>query len=155
MKLKYLLIAVLAGAALVGCNREAGTPDDQQGDKNYMGFTISMPAVTKAATTGTTGSFVYGHEKENQINSIYFYFYNDGRYVSSGFGDMKENFRDVEPGSVPPVEEILHDGTTAKEGVVILESTMTEPNQVLCIINSKNPGFYKSKSYFRSTLLDM
>ena len=145
MKLKYLLIAVLAGAALVGCNREAGTPDDQQGDKNYMGFTISMPAVTKAATTGTTGSFVYGHEKENQINSIYFYFYNDGRYVSSGFGDMKNNFTDV-PGSEPPVEEILHDGTTAKEGVVILESTMTEPNQVLCIINSKNPGFYKNKS---------
>ena len=153
MNLKYLFLAVIAGAALVGCSKEqdkSAAEPASNGPSNYMGFTISMPSVTKAQTTGGTGNFVYGHEKENQIKSIHFFFYNDGRYVSSGFGDMKDDFKEdaKDPAVTPhdPVEEIRHDGTSAKEGVVILESTMTEPNQVLCVINSQNPGFYKNKS---------
>ncbi len=154
MKMKYLhrlLFAAAAAVALVSCNKEQDKSADgleTDGPKNYMGFTISMPsAATKATGTGETGKFVYGDEKENQIKTIHFFFYNNGRYVSSGYGDMKTNFTDEEQQTAGgSIEEILHDGTTAKEGVVILESTMTEPNQVLCVINSRNSDFYKNKS---------
>ena len=147
MKIKHLFIAILAVAALVSCNREELT-GSSDGDKNYMGFSISMPGATKAtkaANTGNTGDFVYGEQQENEIKTIHFFFYNDGRYVSSGFGDMKDNFT-VNDGTENPIEKILDDGTAAHQGVVILESSMTEPNQVLCVINSRNPGFYKNKS---------
>lgn len=147
MNYKHLLIAILAGAALVGCNKEAGkdvTGTEQEGER-YMGFTISMPsAVTKAEGTGATGSYEVGKDYENAIKSIHFFFYKDGAYVSMGYGDMKDDFTAV--GSTGNTEEILHDGTAAKEGVVVLESTMTEPNQVLCVINSRNYNWYKNKS---------
>lgn len=151
MNYKHLLIAILAGAALVGCNKEAGKDvigTEQEGER-YMGFTISMPsAVTKAEGTGATGSYVVGEDYENDIKSIHFFFYKDGAYVSWGYGDVVNDFPDPSgrEASTGNVEEILHDGTAAKEGVVVLESTMTEPNQVLCVINSRNAGWYKNKS---------
>lgn len=149
MKFRYLLIAALAGLALVGCNKEVGNDvigPDQEGER-YMGFTISMPsAVTKAEGTGTIGSYEVGKDYENAIKSIHFFFYKDGAYVSRGYGDMKDKDEFNSEGSTGNTEEILHDGTAAKEGVVVLESTMTEPNQVLCVINSRNAGWYKNKS---------
>lgn len=150
MNYKHLLIAILAGAALVGCNKEKSAPDviSNDGEKNYMGFTISMPAATKAPTTSGTGSFEYGHENENKINTIHFFFYKDGAYVSEGYGNMGGQFTSEVNTNIPTenVEEFEHDGTTAKEGVVILNATMTEPNQVLCIINSRNAAYYKGKN---------
>ena len=148
MKFRYLLIAALAGLALVGCNKEDGGENngsEQIDNARYMGFTISMPsAVTKAAGTGDTGSYVVGEDYENAIKSIHFFFYKDGAYVSMGYGEIKDEF--TPEGSTGNTEEILHDGTAAKEGVVVLESTMTEPNQVLCVINSRDTGWYKNKS---------
>lgn len=145
-----MLFAAAAAVALVSCNKEQDKSADgleTDGPKNYMGFTISMPSAgTKAAGTGGTGNFVYGAEEENQIKTIHFFFYNNGRYVSSGYGDMKNNFTEEGQPAGGSIEEIWHDGTAAKEGVVVLESTMTEPNQVLCVINSRNSGFYKNKS---------
>lgn len=151
MKFKYLFIAVLAGAALVGCNKEKGGPDngsDQIKDAKYMGFTISVPTATKAEGTGDTGSYEVGADYENWINTIHFLFYKDGAYVSWGYGNLKNDF--VIPNTSPEastgnVEEILHDGTTLKKGVVILESTMAMPNQALCVINTRNIDFYRNK----------
>ena len=150
MKLKYLFIAAIAGVSLVGCQREAGlTPEDQleqNGEANYMGFSISMPAATKGPTSSADG-FEYGTDEENEIKTIHFFFYKDGAYVSSGFGDVSGDFT-VNPSTTTPainVEETLDDNGTA-QGVVVLESTMTEPNQVLCVINSYDPTFYKNKS---------
>lgn len=91
MKFRYLLIAALAGLALVGCNKEEGGENngsEQIDNARYMGFTISMPsAVTKAAGTGDTGSYVVGEDYENAIKTIHFYFYRKGAYVS--WGDRK------------------------------------------------------------------
>lgn|GEM_PF-2172922 len=150
MKIKYLLIAVLAGAALVGCNREPGVEDlKENGKHSYMGFTISTPPATKAENTGATGTFLEGKDFENWINTIYFFFYKDGAYVSYGYGEVGKEFT-PEDATGPTVddgeiEEHLHDGTTEKNGVVVMESTMTMPNQVLCVINSRNPDFYRNK----------
>lgn len=149
MKFKYLLIAVLAGAALVGCNKEAGSDSNElkpSGESNYMGFTISMPAATKAAGTGSTGTYVVGEDYENAIKTLHFFFYRNGAYVSWGYGDVTGRFTNETAGAADAnVEESRH-GTTAAKGVVVLESTMAMPDQVLCVVNSRNAGWYRNKS---------
>lgn len=150
MKFRYLLIAALAGLALVGCNKENGDPNTevtQIGEKEFMAFSISMPAATKGATAGDPGTYEVGADYENWINTIHFFFYKDGTYVSWGYGDMSSKF--VNPNSpeasTGDVEEILHDGTTAKEGIVVLQSTLVKPNQVLCVINSRGYEWYRNR----------
>ena len=92
MKFKYLLIAVLAGAALVGCNKEKGGANDgteEIKDARYMGFTISMPdATTKAAGTTGLNTYQVGEAYENAIKTLHFFFYRDGAYISWGYGDI-------------------------------------------------------------------
>lgn len=144
MKFKYLLIAVLAGAALVGCNKEAGkdvTGTEQDGEKRYMGFTITTPPATKAENTDPIGNFQKAEDFENLVQSIYFFFYKDGAYISWGYGEVGKKFTAQD--NTTEIEEILHDGSGS--GVVVMESTMTMPNQVLCVINSRNPNFYRNK----------
>ena len=150
MKMKYLhrlLFAAAAAVALVSCNKEQDKSADgleTDGPKNYMGFTISMPSAgTKAAGTDNAG-YVVGEAYENAIKTIHFYFYRNGAYVSWGYGDMKGKFTEKEQTS-GEYEEIL-ENTNPAQGVVVLESTMTIPNQVLCVINSRNPGWYRNKS---------
>ena len=148
MKFRYLLIAALAGLALVGCNKEEGGENngsEQIDNARYMGFTISMPsAVTKAADTGDTGSYVVGEDYENAIKTIHFYFYRKGAYVSWGYGDVANKFKPN--ASTGDVEEKLDNISEAGKGVVVLESTMAIPDQVLCVINSRNPQWYRNKS---------
>ncbi len=166
MKFKYLLIAVLAGAALVGCNKEKGGANDgteEIKDARYMGFTISMPdATTKAGAvgnpgdpdykpaTGGPGGYVVGEDYENAIKTLHFFFYRDGAYISWGYGDMANSFNSQTAGAAGSnVEETHPDpyGTSGEyTGVVVLESTMAMPNQVLCVVNSRNPGWYRNKT---------
>ena len=153
MKFRYLLIAALAGLALVGCNKEVGNDvigPDQEGER-YMGFTISMPsAVTKAATTGGLGTYQVGEAYENAIKTLHFFFYRDGAYVSWGYGDMASQFNSETAGAAGSnVEETRPApyGTGVEyTGVVVLESTMAMPNQVLCVVNSRNPNWYRNKT---------
>ena len=155
MKTKYLLIAALAGLALVGCNKEKGSDSNElkpSGESNYMGFTIAMPSATKADPD--PGTFESGKDYENAIKSIHFFFYKHGAYVSYGYGDVVSRFTDANatnPVSGGNVEEIRDGGEdvsnpTIRKGVVVLESTMAMPDQVLCVINSRNAGWYRNKS---------
>ncbi len=164
MKFKYLLIAVLAGAALVGCNKEKGGANDgteEIKDARYMGFTISMPdATTKAGAegnpgdpdykpaTGAPGDYVVGEDYENAIKTLHFFFYRDGAYVSWGYGDMANSFNSETAGAAGSNVEETRPAPygTGYTGVVVLESTMAMPNQVLCVVNSKNPNWYRNKT---------
>ena len=147
MKFKYLLIAVLAGAALVGCNKEKegeNNGSEQIDNARYMGFTISMPSATKAENTGGTDTYQVGADYENAIKTIHFYFYRKGAYVSWGYGDVAKQFK---PNTgTGDVEEKLDNISEAGKGVVVLESTMAIPDQVLCVINSRKPDWYRNKS---------
>ena len=154
MKFRYLLIAGLAGLALVGCNKEEGGENggtEQIDNARYMGFTISMPsAVTKAATTGGLGTYQVGEAYENAIKTLHFFFYRDGAYVSWGYGDMAPQFDSETAGAAGSnVEETRpapYGTGGAYTGVVVLESTMAMPNQVLCVVNSRNPNWYRNKT---------
>ena len=139
MKLKYLFIAVVAGLALVGCNKEIGKENGMEGDR-YMGFQISMASSTKATTDG---GYEYGTDAENGIKSVYFFFYKDGAYLSYGKGEVAPSFV-PEAGTTPSVEEIWRNADG--KGVVVLESNLhTQPNQLICVINSQNPTFFRNK----------
>ena len=150
MKMKYLhrlLFAAAAAVALVSCNKEQDKSSDgleTDAPKNYMGFTIAMPSATKAENTGGTGTYVVGEDYENAIKTIHFYFYRKGAYVSWGYGDVAKQFK-PNAGS-GNVEEKLDNISEAGKGVVVLESTMAIPDQVLCVINSRNSGWYRNKS---------
>ena len=150
MKMKYLhrlLFAAAAAVALVSCNKEqdkSASELDSDSPKNYMGFTIAMPSATKAETTGGTGTYQVGEDYENAIKTIHFYFYRKGAYVSWGYGDVANQFK-PNAGS-GDVEEKLDNISEAGKGVVVLESTMAIPDQVLCVINSRNSGWYRNKS---------
>ena len=150
MKFKYLLIAVLAGAALVGCNKEKEGENGNSaasGDTKYMAFSITMPQ-TKAATTGAPGSYQAGTTYENQIKSIHFYFYHSGSYVSWGYGDVASKFPDGQSSNPASgaTEEMRFGVDGSASGVVVLESTMIKPDQVLCIINAPNPNIFRAKT---------
>ncbi len=151
MKMRYLhrlLFAAAAAVALVSCNKEqdkSASELDSDSPKNYMGFTIAMPSATKAETTGEAGkSYVVGENYENAIKTIHFYFYRKGAYVSWGYGDVAKQFKPN--ASTGDVEEKLDNISEAGKGVVVLESTMAIPDQVLCVINSRNSGWYRNKS---------
>lgn len=154
MKFKYLLIAVLAGAALVGCNKEKGGANDgteEIKDARYMGFTISMPsATTKAAGTTGLNTYQVGEAYENAIKTLHFFFYRNGAYVSWGYGDMASSFNTETAGATGSNVEETRPAPygTGNEytGVVVLESTMAMPNQVLCVVNSRNPNWYRNKT---------
>jgi hypothetical protein len=156
MKMRYLhrfLFAAAAAVALVSCNKEqdkSASELDSDSPKNYMGFTISMPSATKAETTGGTGTYVVGEDYENAINTIHFYFYRKGAYVSWGYGDVATQFKPN--AGTGDVEEKLDNNSQAGKGVVVLESTMAIPDQVLCVINSRNYQWYRNKSL--ETVLD-
>ncbi len=151
MKMKYLhrlLFAAAAAVALVSCNKEqdkSASELDSDSPKNYMGFTISMPSAgTKAAGTGDAGFFEVGKDYENAIKTIHFYFYRKGAYVSWGYGDVAKQFKPN--AGTGDVEEKLDNISEAGKGVVVLESTMAIPDQVLCVINSRKPDWYRNKS---------
>jgi hypothetical protein len=156
MKMRYLhrlLFAAAAAVALVSCNKEqdkSASELDSDSPKNYMGFTIAMPSATKAATTEGTGTYVVGEDYENAIKTIHFYFYRKGAYVSWGYGDVADKF--TPNASTGDVEEKLDNISEAGKGVVVLESTMAIPDQVLCVVNSRNSQWYRNKSL--ETVLD-
>ncbi|MBO5596551.1 MAG: Mfa1 fimbrilin C-terminal domain-containing protein [Bacteroidales bacterium] len=154
MNYKHLLIAILAGAALVGCNKEKGGTNDgteEIKDARYMGFTISMPsATTKAAGTTGLNTYQVGEAYENAIKTLHFFFYRNGAYVSWGYGNMASQFNSETAGAAGSNVEETRPAPygTGNEytGVVVLESTMAMPNQVLCVVNSRNPNWYRNKT---------
>ena len=146
MKFKYLLIAVLAGAALVGCNKEANVKEaPADGVYKYMGFQINVPAEGATKADGTSsGGYTNGTAAEQGISTLYFYFYKDGAYITYGKGEMRGSFDKQEQTSGSDLEAIWGKGG---KGVVVLESIMNvKPNQVICVANSATPEFFRHKS---------
>ena len=142
MKTNYLLIALLACAALVGCNKE-GDEAPNGNSRHYMGFHISMPEVSTKASGTLSGGYTNGTAAEQAINSIYFYFYKDGAYITYGKGEVATQFSPDPQTTGGNVENIW--GKAGGKGVVVIESSMnTKPNQFLCVINSPKPLFFRN-----------
>ena len=83
MKIKYLLIAALAGVALVGCNKEGGADVNGGKDTNnfYATFNIVAPA-SSSDTKADDGGFAFGAPEEAAVQNIRFIFYRNGSKVA-------------------------------------------------------------------------
>ena len=129
MKTKYLLIATLAGLALVGCNKETGNDTAPvEGEKSYMAFNIVAP---NTMTKGTVGSPEFdGVELESKLDNVFFFFYVNNAFLCEGkVLNTLDGFGFGTAVSDNTVEKV---GSNA---VVVLETNGTKPNGVLCFIN--------------------
>lgn len=129
MKTKYLLIAALAGLALVGCNKEAGKDDGPvEGEKSYMAFNIIAP---NSMTKGSVGSPEFdGIEAESKLDNIFFFFYVNNAFLCEG--KVLTTLDGFQFGSATSGNTVEKSGSKA---VVVLETNGTKPNGVLCFIN--------------------
>lgn len=135
MKIKSLVVGMMACAALVACSNEdlveGGNGDGNQagGAKAYIGIKIADPTsgISRAVTDG---GFDNGSSDENTINNSLFLFYKDGVYAGEG----------VYTGALA-VEGSQPNGTSVEAtttAVVVLNGKQGEkdyPNQVVAFLN--------------------
>lgn len=159
MKFRYLLIAGLAGLALVGCNKEEGVNDGSEGNggNTYVTFNIYAPASDSPATKGAEGTpaFVNGSAEEAAIENIRFIFYRNGSKVAVSATD---NFtpKAYQVGTVAVTDPLNPDPESAfdfqeeatggsvervAQAKVILKSNGAKPNQVLAFLNMEQKDF--------------
>lgn len=131
MKTKYLLIAALAGLALVGCNKEKGTDDNGlvDGQKSYMAFNIVAPNTMTKGSVGSPDEFS-GIEAESKLDNVFFFFYVNNAFLCEG--KVLSSLDGFGFGSIAPGNTVEKQGSNA---VVVLETNGTKPNGVLCFIN--------------------
>ena len=128
MKIKRLLIGMLACSAMVACTNEdvIDNPNDNpvlNGEKGYL-------KVKLVNTSGSTGraadGFEEGSANENEVKTVDFFFYNNGAY----FNTVTETELSW-TNSTGNVEKI------ADAVVVLTGLTSTEyPNSVLTLVNA-------------------
>ena len=153
MKIKYLLIAALAGVALVGCNKEGGADVNDGKDTNnfYATFNIVAPA-SSSDTKADDDGFAFGTAEEAAVQNIRFIFYRNGSKVAisatdnftlSGYtvGHVTGNTND------PESPFAWTDGTAGgsvekiAQAKVILRSNGARPNEVLVFMNMDATDF--------------
>ena len=134
MKLKYLLIAVLAGAALVGCNRDDSDVVND-GVNRYVAFQIVTPAVTKGSE-GSPDKYT-ATLYESELANIRFIFYRNGAYLTTGKTTVVPNDFGF-PNAVTTGQSVERKSSKV---VVVLESTGAYPTHVLCLANFSSSDF--------------
>lgn len=151
MKIKYLLIAVLAGAALVGCNKDGSKNNPaEEGVLGYVSinvFSTTQGAGTKAENPLNPNDFENGDSaaKENDVDNARFIFFRNGANVTTAVaGDF-----DSDSGSDTwnPTGTASSDRAVEKviSKTIILKSAGAKPNQVLTFINLPDDDWEKIK----------
>lgn len=91
MKIKSLLVGIMACAALTACTNEDLVENNANGGNNssakaYIGIKIADPLNGAGSRAATDGGFVNGTKEEHSISNSLFLFYNsDGSYAGEGF----------------------------------------------------------------------
>ncbi len=86
--MKKLIFALCVCAGLCACSSDddlisSTSTSDLDGSVAYL--TVNLKDVGSATRATADGGFVYGTEKEQQVNNAYFYFYDkDGAYMAKG-----------------------------------------------------------------------
>ena len=146
MKIKRLLIGMLACSAMVACTNDdlLETPNDNpvlNGDNAYLAIKVVNGS---ASSRGTSGDFANGSNTENDYSSVDLYFYN-GNLFHSKVSDKQ--FQVTE--SSGNVEEIL--------GATVVLSNLTSkgvPTSVVAVLNGPE-GWDATLIDANSTLQEM
>ena len=136
MKIKSLLIGMLASTAFVACTNDVETVEngaDAKGEKSYLAVNLNYAGVNSRAE-GETTNFVTGSAAENAVNNVSFFFFNAAgeAYVVTGTGSnrLDKGYEEltVNSGNVN-VEEI------SKPILVIEESDQVPPQKIVAVLN--------------------
>ena len=142
MKIKSLLIGMLACSAMVACTNEDPIDNGNENlaaksDKAYLAVKLVDANNTSSRGAGDKANpFHYGTVEENEVNSVEFYFYYDGVYETYS-NDV--NFSWTTNGT-----DVAGDKTIEKySNALVVLSGLSEknqqavlPNGVLCVINA-------------------
>lgn len=136
MKVKYLLLSMLAAFALLSCAKEEGSNDDPiknnpvaEDSESYLSVRISMPG-----DASTRGDEVYedATEDEVQVTEVAFLFFNGDNQVAQPYFTTTSSWSD--------------DGTAANsihkigDAVAVMKNPTTAPDNLIVILN---PGSVK------------
>ena len=142
MKIKSLLIGMLACSAMVACTNEDPIDNGNENqtvksDKAYLAVKLVDANNTSSRGAGDgTNPFHFGAADENAVNSVEFYFYYDGVYETYS-NDV--NFEWTTNGTNTPATNTIEKYSNA---VVVLSGLSEQnqkavlPNGVLCVINA-------------------
>ena len=146
MKIKGLLIGMLACTALVGCTNEdvIDNPNENpvlNGDKGYMQIRLVNADRTISRGEPNTPSFFYGTAEENAVETTQFYFFEeDGKPYNDGNNEVTK-LLSWNPDSDD--EAVADNIESVAEAVVVLEhlKVKTSPKLVVAVLNA--PAKYK------------
>ncbi len=129
MKIKGLLISMLACTALVGCTSDDVVENNEQTlerGKAFMGVRIELPSDGLSSRgSGTTDGGYSNSITEHEIKTIAFVFYTDGVYYGQSFN-----------GAVTDTDQATGNVESIAQTVVALKTQeKTFPNQVVAFAN--------------------
>ena len=136
MKIKSLLIGMLACSALVGCTSE-DVPEVNNGENKFDGekaYLAVKIASTNANSRAESDTYEEGEAKEHHVNDARFYFF-DANYNAFNIGGT--NYKEATPGNtntddMNKAEEIL-------ETVLVIENYQgTLPKYIVAVLNTGN-----------------
>ena len=128
MKTK-LFFAAMAAVAIVGCNKEvAETPAIADGEASFL--TVNLKAAgTITRAEAVPGTFEYGEDQENVVNTVNFYFFDENDDAYSVFATSNNLEWTKQVGSVAELSGLV---------LVIKKSQETPPAKMVAIVNAPN-----------------
>lgn len=146
---KLFLLASLVSIGIIGCTNDDFNGASQIGDAdNVSMIKVDLKAAgTMAKTKAAPGSFAYGSEAENAVETVEFYFYdvNGNAYTVSNtgnkiaFNSIKFTNKESETGKADDNIEAISDVV-----LVIKQSETAPPAKVIAVINGSNELINKS-----------
>lgn len=128
MKTK-LFFAAMAAVAIVGCNKEvAETPAIADGEASFLSVNLKA-AGTITRADAEPGTFEYGEDQENVVNSVNFYFFDENDDAYSVFATSNNLEWTKQVGSVAELSGLV---------LVIRKSQETPPAKMVAIVNAPN-----------------
>lgn len=133
MKLKYLLLSMLAAFALLSCAKEEGSNlDETKNAKGDAYIAVTFPQITRA-----DGDFVAGETYEVAVNEIRFLFYDaDGNQMADPYTVPKSAFSWNSPNDQDPDESIDEQSNRA---ILVLSGKANKSDVPASIVAIANP----------------
>jgi hypothetical protein len=129
MKVKYLLLSMLAAFALLSCAKENGAnvpnSENLDGDR-YIAVKFAMPGTE----TRATGDFVKGTDAEVAVTKAVFLFYNGENQVADPCTINTFSWDDVEDGT-----DLTESKDKKSDAVIVLHNSTATPSSIVAILN--------------------
>ena len=158
MRIRTLILSMVAGLAFVGCSSEediaSGTDNGNNGEPQFL--TVSVNATsTLTRATNLEGNYEEGEGKENTVSKVRFYFFDADGNAAQVKGESGGTYHDVDNPTgtekdMPNVEKIL----TATLVIQTPEKDKV-PTSIVAVVNPKSDlGAVESISKLNEVIAD-